>query len=180
MNAALVSVRYASALFKAGEKDGSLLETLDRDCRLLLDSLKQSKELESFLASPVVKPQAKKDILNKAFGGKLHDYTLRFLELLINNNRASILKYTLMDFTDMFRSFRGIKKVKVITAIELTDTLRTELLNILEKQYRCNVELECKVEPDIIGGMILIVDGRQADGSVSGQLRALKKQLMIK
>ena len=83
MNAALVSVRYASALFKAGEKDGSLLETLDRDCRLLLDSLKQSKELESFLASPVVKPQAKKDILNKAFGGKLHDYTLRFLELLI-------------------------------------------------------------------------------------------------
>lgn len=179
MNAALVSVRYASALFKAGEKDEKLLKALDRDCRFLLDSLKQSAELERLLFSPVVKPQAKKDILNKVFGGKLHKYTLQFLELLINNNRTSILKYSLIDFMDMFRSFRGVKKVRVITAIELNNVLKGELLKLLEKQYSCEVELECKVDPDIIGGMILIVDGKQVDGSVSGQLRALKKQLMI-
>ncbi len=179
MNAGLISVRYAKALFGACKKDDEMMATIHDDCRFLLDSLRESDELVHFMSSPIVKPGAKKQILNNTFGKRLHKYSLRFLELIIDNNREPLLINALIDFIDLYRAYKSIRSVTIITAVEVSAEFREEVREFLEESYKSSIELECKVNPDIVGGMIFISDGKQIDSSISGQLRALKKEMMI-
>lgn len=179
MNASLIAVRYASALFQLGKADASLLDRLYADCSFLLASLREPGEFNAFVTNPIVKPGVKKKALHNVLGERLDPVTLRFLDLIIDNNRENILESALIDFIDMYRDHQGIKSVSVITAVAVDEDFRQEIRKVIESHFKCQVELECKVDADILGGLILMVDGKQVDGSVTGQLRAMKKKMMI-
>lgn len=179
MNASLIAVRYASALLQLGKADDSLLDRLYADCSFLLASLKEPGELSTFLKNPVVKPGIKKKALHNVLSERLDPFTMRFLNLIIDNNREKLLAAALMDFIDMYRNNKGIKSVQVITAVPVDGGFKKEIRQEIEGHFKCQVELECKVDADILGGLILMMDGKQVDGSVTGQLRAMKKKMMI-
>ncbi len=86
MNASLIAVRYASALFQLGKEDDSLLDRLYADCSFLLASLQEPGELSAFLDNPVVKPGVKKKALHNVLSERLDPITLQFLDLIIDNN----------------------------------------------------------------------------------------------
>jgi F-type H+-transporting ATPase subunit delta len=179
MNASLIAVRYASALFQLGKEDEQLLERLYADCSFLLASSRESKELTQFLENPIVKPGLKKKALQNVFKNQLDEHTLRFLNIIIDNSRESLLENALIDFMEMYRDLKGIKSVTVITALPVEAVFKQQICQVIESHFSCQVELECKVNPDIVGGLILMMDGKQVDGSVIGQLRAMKKKMMI-
>lgn len=179
MNASLISVRYASALFQVGKADALLLDRLYADCTFLLASLREPGELANFLVNPIVKPGVKKKALHNVLSARLDPFTMRFLDLIIDNNREHLLENALIDFIDLYRSHKAIKSVTVITAVPVDEDFRQQIRQTIEKHFQCQVELECKVNPDILGGLILMMDGKQVDGSVTGQLRAMKKKMMI-
>ncbi|GAO28291.1 ATP synthase F1 subunit delta [Geofilum rubicundum] len=179
MNASLITVRYASALFQLGKEEELLLDRLYADCSFLLASTRESKELTQFLENPIVKPGVKKKALENVFKDHLDDHTLRFLNIIIDNNRESLLANALVDFIDMYRDYKGIKSVTVVTAVPVDEVFKQQIRQVIESHFSCKVELECKENPDILGGLILMMDGKQVDGSVIGQLRALKKKMMI-
>ena len=179
MNASLIAVRYASALFQLGKEDTALLDRLYGDCSFLLASIHESKDLTEFLENPVVKPGVKKKTLHNILGKQLDASTMRFLNLVIDNNRERLLVNALIVFLDLYRSHKGIKSVTVITAVPLGDDFKQQIRQVIEAHFKCQVELECQVKPGVLGGLILMMDGKQSDGSVAGQLRAMKKKLMI-
>ena len=179
MNASLVAVRYASALFQLGKEDDSLLDRLYANCSFLLASLQEPGELSPFLINPVVKPGVKKKALHNVLSERLDPFTMRFLDLIIDNNREHLLVSALIDFIDLYRNHKGIKSVTVITAVNVDGDFKKEIRRVIETHFKCQVELECKVDADILGGLILMMDGKQVDGSVTGQLRAMKKKMMI-
>jgi F-type H+-transporting ATPase subunit delta len=179
MNASLIAVRYASALFQLGKEDGSLLERLYADCSFLLASLRESEELAQFLKSPVIKPGVKKKALHNILSAQLDPFSMRFVDLIIDNNREHLLPFALMDFIDLYRKYKAIKSVTVITAVPLEEGFKQEIRQVIEAHFKCRVVLECKVNPEILGGLVLMMDGKQVDGSVTGQLRAMKKKMMI-
>jgi F-type H+-transporting ATPase subunit delta len=179
MNASLIAVRYASALFQLGKDNALLLERLYADCSFLLASMRESEELTQFLVNPVIKPGIKKKMLHNIFEKQLDSYSIRFLDLLIDNNREHLFENALIDFIDMYRSHMGIKSVTVVTAVAIDDEFKQQISRVIEAHFKCKVELECKVDEEILGGLILMIDGKQVDGSITGQLRAMKKKMMI-
>lgn len=173
-------MRYAKALFQLGISQLDLQERLYLDSQIVLDSLKESEELVVFLKNPVVRSDVKKRSVRQVFTNVLHDKTLRFLDIVIENNREALFINILMDYRELYRKEKGWRSVTVITATPVDASFKDEIRQTIEQQLYGKVELECKVNQDIMGGLIVMVDGKQADGSITGKLRKLKKKLLIK
>ncbi len=180
MNNGLISIRYANALFRLGQTHEGLLDILYNDCNNVYYSLKESEELRLFLRNPVIKPGIKKSFFRKGVKTLLNDFTLKFIDLVINNNREKLLQSMILDFTDLYRKYKGIKHVTIICAVAVDESFKEKISGIIEQQLNCKVELDWKVDEAILGGLVVMIDGKQADGSIAGKLRALKKKMMIK
>jgi F-type H+-transporting ATPase subunit delta len=179
MNGSLIAVRYASALFQIGEEDAVLLDRLYADCSFLLSTVRASEELSQFLENPIIKPGVKKKSLHNILNKQLDSNTMRFLDIIVDNNREHLLERSLIHFIYLYRNHKAIKSVTVITAVPVDEEFRQHIRDVIETYFKCRVELECKENPEILGGLILMMDGKQVDGSVTGQLRAMKKKMMI-
>ncbi|TCO10907.1 ATP synthase F1 subunit delta [Natronoflexus pectinivorans] len=178
MNVSLISARYANSLFLVGKDDALLLDSIYIDCSYLKNMIKESADLAEFLKNSLIKPGKKVQVFKGIFGKQIHEYTLRFVEIIIQNHRETLLENILRNFINQYRQYKGIKTVTVITALPIPEIMFREINETIGRQMDCVAELECRVNEDIIGGLILMVDGRMVDGSVSGQLRSLKKKLL--
>ena len=178
MNTGLISIRYAKALLYTGLEKEDLPEILYENCTGFCQILKESSDFDTFIKSPVIKGTQKKQFIRKAFSGKFHDIMLNFIEIIIDNKREKLMNDIFRDFLDIYRKRMGILSVTFVTAVPISDNGKKEIFNMLEDYMASEIELETKVDPDIIGGMIIVADDKQADGSILGELRALKKKMM--
>ena len=178
MNRGLISMRYAKALFQLGRDQEGLLDRLYEDCNSLNKMLKDSKELVLFLQSPVIKASIKKRFIRDNFKSLLHESFLKFLELVIDNNREPLSRDIMLNFMDLYRDYMGVKSVTIITAVPVEESFRNEICSIIEERLKGQVELDCRVDKDILGGLVVMIDGKQADGSIAGKLRAMKKKML--
>jgi F-type H+-transporting ATPase subunit delta len=179
MNASLISVRYANALFNIGLEKPNLMEKFKSDCQLIISVMDQSKQMDQLLQNATIKPSEKITVIRNVFGSLVDKLMLKFMEVVIQNERPQLLKSMLNYFLDLHRKKMGIKNVQLITAITLSKAECSKIRQQVEKGIKAPIDLSCSVNPDITGGIILIIDGQQIDGSISGQLRQLKKRLMV-
>ncbi len=177
MNRGPIIIRYAQAYFNLG-KEKSLLDQFYQDCQLLLGYCHEVKDFCVFLNSPVIKPSQKKGVFTNVFEKKLNPYTIRFLELVIERNRENHLKNILICFEELYKQEKGIKSVLLITAVPLEDSFKKELIPLLEKELKAQVEMTTRVNKNIVGGLILKVDDKLLDSSIAHQLKRLKKQIL--
>ena len=179
MNTGLVSMRYAKALLQAGIENKEISDVLYQNSTEFFNVLEGSSEFNDFLKSPVINGDKKKQFIRNTFGNNFHGMMMNFINLIIDNRREKLINNIFWDFLNIYRENLGIKNVKVITAIPVESKYKDEILKTIEKRLNAEVELECKVNPEVIGGLIIVVDDKQADGSIVGELRALKKKMMI-
>ena len=179
MNTGIISMRYAKALLHAGTEKKGLLDKLYDNGIEFYTVLKESSEFDAFIKDPVTYGDKKKEFVRKAFSKNFHDIMLNFIDLIIDNNRENLINNIFFDFFNIYRENLGIKNVTVITAVPIESKYKNEILKIIEYRLNAKVELECKVDPEVIGGLVIVVDDKQADGSIVGELRALKKKMMI-
>lgn len=179
MNASLISVRYANALFNIGLEKPDLMEKFKSDCQLIVSVMEQSEQMDQLLQNATIKPSDKIAVIRNVYGSLVDKLVLKFMEVVIQNERPRLLKSMLINFLDLHRKKMGIKNVQLITAIALSNEECSKVRQQVEKGIKSPIDLSCSVNPDITGGIILIIDGQQIDGSISGQLRQLKKRLMV-
>jgi F-type H+-transporting ATPase subunit delta len=177
MNESIINVRYAKALFSLGKEKG-LLVTLKSDIESVLDVCSKSAEFILFLESPVIKTSQKVKLLREIFSGSLHELTLKFLVLVTENNRETFIPNICRNFLDLLRKDSGIKSAVITTATGLPAATIEKARLILEKELNSRIELTGKVNPEILGGIILRVDDRQYDASLATQLKKIKTNLL--
>jgi len=178
MNTGLISIRYAKALLQTGLEKEGLPEILYENSNSFCKMLNESSDFDTFIKSPVIKGTQKKQFIRKAFSGNLHDIMLNFIDIIIDNKREKLMNDIFRNFLDLYRKRMGILSVTFITAVPIDEKYKQKIFERLEEYMASEIELEIKVNPEIIGGMIIVADDRQADGSISGELRALKKKMM--
>lgn len=177
MNRSLIADRYAKALFKlAIEQD--ILEKVNADVKLLQQLCDEADEFNNLLKSPVIKPEQKKAALHAVLEQKISGSTLNLLDLLIANNREGYLEDINRGFTGMYKNEKGIKAVTLYTAIVMDKAQVQIVSDFLQKQFGAPVELTLKVNPELLGGFKITVDGKMADSSISSKLKNVKKQLL--
>ncbi|KAF0239120.1 MAG: F-type H+-transporting ATPase subunit [Prolixibacteraceae bacterium] len=178
MTVSAIRVRYAKAFFLLA-KEKKMLNTLKTDIQKVFDVCSLSPDFINMLESPVIKTSKKVQLLTAIFKTEIHLLTLNFLVLITKNKRENYIPGICRNFLEMTREDQNIKSAVLVTATEINPKANDKIRNLLEMELNATVELYCKTEPEIIGGLILRIDDRQYDSSVATQLRKIK-QLLLK
>jgi F-type H+-transporting ATPase subunit delta len=177
MDESAISVRYAKALFSLA-KEKNLLSELKDDIELISDVCNSSVDFNLMLKSPVVKTSQKIRLMKLIFGGKISELSLNFLELATRNKREVFIPSMCRNLLSLIRHEKNIQTVVLTIARPVDDETLRNAKKVLEKELGHTVELKGKVNPNIIGGMVLRIDDKQYDASVATQLKKLKQDML--
>jgi F-type H+-transporting ATPase subunit delta len=169
--------RYATALFNAARNAGAI-DRIESDLGLVSYTLESMPSFMEAMRSPVVARDTKKRILREVFADKIHEVTLSFLDLLAEKRREEVALYTEPVYIELADEARGIVKIDVTAAVPLTKDEETALAKKLSATTGRIAQLSVTVDPEIIGGLMVRVGDTVIDGSVRGQLEALREKLM--
>lgn len=174
MSQTAVAIRYAKSLIQIANEKG-LLDTVYADMHMVLAGCKKLKDLHALLNSPVVKTDKKVQVLKMIFNGQVCSITESFIVLLAKKRRESYLEIIAVEFINQYKEQNNIVTATVTTAIPLDEATRKNILDILKKWYKAEIELHEKVDAKLIGGFIITVGSKQVDMSIQHQLMELRK-----
>lgn len=169
--------RYATSLLETAIEKKNL-EAVTSDIQLIVETLKQSKQLENMLESPVIKPELKLKILKEIFINKISIETMDFIQFVISKKRENLLQSIGNRFLELRDEHLGIASVKVTAATEFTNEQKSVLQDRLEKMLNKKVRLSFKTEKELVGGFIAKVGDTLYDASIKHQLELLRKQFL--
>lgn len=142
--------------------------------------LDKDPQIEAFLASPAVGKKVKLAVLSKALPGQISDLLRGLLATLARNGRLDLVRGIAQTYRNMIDEREGRVQVKVTTAADLSDTQRGALTATLSNMLKKTPVLNVRVEPDILGGMVVQVGDRVIDTSVRTRLQTLRTLLLDK
>lgn len=171
-----VAKKYSRALFMSTRERG-LVDEAYRQFSDLKTAMEQDRSLLRFLASPKIDEQQKLELLRTVFGPRMEELFVEFLAVLVRKRRARYMIEIIDDFIRQVEFDKGISRVSVITAVPLTGAEEVSLLSTLATRTGKKIELEQKVDPTVIGGMIIMMADEIIDGSVRYGLDQLGEQL---
>ena len=168
---------YGEALYQIAEERG-VVDEVYGELRDLEDLYRGSKELSTFLNSPKVDRGEKKDLVRKVLGPQFSDLTRQFLELLVDKNREVLIPYLAGEFKEILDDLHNRIDVDVTSAVPLPEDLQDRLKGTLSRLLDKEVLLHPKIDPGILGGIVVRVEDKIIDGSVKGRLEDLRKKLL--
>ncbi len=176
MNENKISVRYAKALF-ALVNEKNMIEPITQEITAIYDACKNSTELMHVIDSPIIKTSKKKLFFNELLKNS-SELVQQFINLLLSNKRETFLPHITRNYLDIYRQHKGIKKVILTSATKLNEATKTRISTLVEEVMKCKIELSEKHEPNIIGGVILRIEDKQMDVSVSTKLKKIRRELL--
>ena len=171
-----VAKRYSAALFLSTNERGLVDEAYEQFSSLKV-AMEKDASLLKFLASPRVVEEQKLQLLQSVFGERMERLFVEFLGVLVRRRRASYLIEVIDEFTRRVEIQKGINRVSVMTAVPISPEEESSLVAALAAKIGKKIELEKKVDRDIIGGMVVIMADEIIDGSVKYGLSQLKETL---
>lgn len=169
--------RYAAALFGSAQA-ADVVDLVESDLGLITYSFETAPRLREAIESPLIPAAKKREIVTSIFHGKIHEITLHYLYLLIDNRREEAVLPTEAEYIRLANEARGIITAQVTAAIELTDDELTRLRAKLSAQTDKKVALDVAIDPSIIGGLIVRIGDTVLDGSVKGHLERIKEKFL--
>jgi F-type H+-transporting ATPase subunit delta len=168
---------FAAALFELAERDGALEgygDALDVVARLL----DEEPRIRQFLETPRVGRQEKKEVLREALRGRVPDPVLTFLLVVVDRRRQRFLRAIASEYRGLLDERLGRAHVEVSMARPVDDKgveeLRARLSRVLGKEAIPHM----RVEPELLGGIVVRSGDMIYDGSVRRRLDRMKQRLL--
>ena len=166
---------YATALFEAAKDKGNL-DAIREQLGAFADALADNRELQVFFFSPYFSSAEKEEGLEKAVSGA-EEELLNFLKLLIEKHRMPVLFRIRRQFDALWAKENKRLGVTVTSAVELDPEVAERIGREIEEQTGNTVELQRKVDPDILGGLVVQVGNMILDTSIRNRLEKLRKSV---
>lgn len=177
MHSTKAARRYATALLEVAKEQNELEEILE-DITLVRNTMEDSKELVTFLKSPIIKFDDKTAVLDELFFDDFQEATRLFIRLLARKDRINLLDDVTKAFIAKYKEQAGIIIVNVFVAEELDEKQRESLHRTLEEKTQKKVELNITLDESLQGGMAVRIDDTVIDGTVKHQLAKLEESLL--
>ncbi len=129
------------------------------------------------LSCPSIPKTERCQALDEAFGGRVHSYVLSFLKLLCERGHIRSARECIRRYRSRYNRDRGIVEAVAVTAVPLTPALRARLEQKLAQTTGKQISLRNRVDPTVLGGVRLELEGTQLDGTVRRALDGLRKTL---
>ncbi|MGN3973568.1 F0F1 ATP synthase subunit delta [Tsuneonella sp. SYSU-LHT278] len=169
--------RYASALFELASEAGTVT-AVESDLDTLAAALAESADLRALTTNPEIGRKAQGaaiEAVATALG--LSDLTKKFLGTLAKNGRLSHLADMVRAFRTIAAAQRGEVTAEVTSAHALTDAQIDQLRQKLTQREGRTVKLSTKVDPDLLGGLVVTVGSKRIDGSIRTRLNSLAQAM---
>ncbi|HEV3455305.1 MAG TPA: ATP synthase F1 subunit delta [Thermoanaerobaculia bacterium] len=167
---------YARAMLDLAAAQGQEDELL-AELQALGEAVAGDPELAAFLASPLVSGEARAEVLEKVFRRRASDLLVDALEVINRKGRLGLLPAIVEAFRGEYRELRGLVDARVTSAVPLSQAQRTSLAAALAKLTGKQPELIERVDPSILGGLVVEVAGEKSDSSLSSRLRDVAMHL---
>ena len=168
-----VAVRYATALHDLAEESRSI-DQVAEDLASLKAMLADSEDLRRLIASPLVRrDDQEKAMLALAEKAELGGTTRNFVGLVARKGRLALLPQMITAFDRIRAKQRGEMTAQVATASPMTEAQSASLAARLKQIVGNEVAIEARVDPDLLGGMVVRLGSRMVDSSVRSQLKRL-------
>ncbi len=162
-------------MFEAAQDEGTL-ETVQAQLAQLRDAVASVDELRLLLENPEVDSRVKQDVLARIAQGS-DPAVVNFVKLLAEKGRAAELGEVTDEFDALVAAEERILDVELTTAHELSDEEFGRILGRIEQASGRKVQAERKIDPDLIGGIVLQAGSMRLDASVRGRLERLRHEL---
>jgi F-type H+-transporting ATPase subunit delta len=166
---------YARALFQAANEN-DVLDRVHDELGEVADALEENEDLKMFFFSPYFSAEEKEDAVDKVVSGA-DERTVNFLKLLAERHRMPVLFRIRRDFDELWAEEKKLLSVSVTSAVELDDKLVKDIGKRIEDQTGRDVELSSKVDPYVLGGLVVRVGNMVLDASIRNRLEQLRKQV---
>lgn len=173
-----VAVRYAQALLDVAI-DNDVVDGLTESFDGIIASVRGHRDLLVFMQSPQVRTQEKKQVIESVFAGKVEPAMLHFLELLLDKGRMMHLGDIHEEYTTLVEKYRGMQRVRVVTAVPLAQDLEQKLAEKLARLTGKKIILDKKVDPSVIGGVCVTLGDQIIDGTIATGLGRLGHVLEV-
>lgn len=177
MSETRVSNRYAKSLIDLA-KEQNILDQVFNDIQVFKTTVDQNPELSNLLKSPIVDADKKNSVLNKVFSASFNQLTIRFFDVIIRKKREYYLNDIAIAFINQYRFMNNITTATVTTASEMSSQTLQDITQLLEKNTGKKVIINSKINPSLIGGMVVQIEDKLFDASISGKLRKAKQELL--
>ena len=169
---------YARALFEAAQEVGRL-ETVTEELADFVAAVRAVPELRRLLENPQLDPKAKAAALADVLADA-DELVRNFVLLLVQKGRAAEIEQIEAELADLVAREQGRLSVELTTAFELSDADAAAILGQIEEASGRTVEAERKVDPALIGGIVLQAGSFRVDASVRGRLQRLREELVTR
>jgi F-type H+-transporting ATPase subunit delta len=169
-----VASRYIKSLLELAVEEKAL-DAVHADMQLFARACAESDDLTRMLRSPVIPHEKKRVILEKVLKGKVHKLTLSIVDILTRKNREPLLPEIAAEFHRAYNVYKGIGNATVTTSVAMDAATRKKIEDMVRKlSDKTAIELDEKVDKELIGGFVLNVGDKQIDASIKSKLKALK------
>ena len=168
-----VGRRYSKAIFEIAEEKNQVKEIYE-----MLNSAmvlyRTDKEFKNFILNPLIDNEQKKSVLNEIFG-KDNSENLNILLYILDKGRMNCIKYIVAEYLKIYYRKNRILDVKATFTKELTDEQKKKLIDKWSQKTGKEINLEIKIDKDILGGGIIKIGDKIIDGSIRRELDNWKK-----
>jgi F-type H+-transporting ATPase subunit delta len=166
---------YARSLFEVAQEHDKLDEIRD-ELAAFEEAVESDRGLSTFFFSPYFSTEEKKDGLHKAVEGA-DEVFVNFLELLIEKHRMPAIHRIRREYDGLWREENKLLPVQVTSAVELDEEVVADLGKRIGEATGRKVDVAARVEPEILGGIVLRVGNSVLDASIRNRLEQLRKQV---
>ncbi len=169
---------YARSLFQAAQGQGKV-DLVHQELGDFAAAIANVPELRSLLQNPELDPQAKASVLDEILGDA-DELVHNFILLVAEKGRATEIEEIYRELDALVAAEQGRLNVELTTAFELSDEEADSILKKIEAASGRSVEATRRVDPGLIGGIVLQAGSLRVDASVRGRLSRLRQELVTR
>jgi len=167
---------YGEAIYELA-RDEDLRPQLHEELNQITALLKEQPDFIRLLSSRAIERDTRLGIVDQVFSGRAHPYVTNFMKLMVQKERFDSFPMCCEWFHRRYNEDYGIVEARITSAVALSEAQRAALSEKLGKLSGRKVTLICEVDPALIGGVRVEMDGRRYDNTIQDRLGRLKRSL---
>jgi len=167
---------YGGALYELCAEEG-LSEAVRQEMLALDGAFRESPDYLRLLGNLSLQKEERVAILDETFKGRVHPYMLNFLRLLVERGGIWAFRECVSAFEDCYNRDHQVVEAQVTTARPLSDAQRQGLMEKIRAMTGRQPALTEKVDPALLGGVLLQMDGKRYDNTVKSRLEAIRQAM---
>ncbi len=171
-----IELTYGSALMGAAEDTDKKKLILD-EAYQVLELIKAEPDLHAFINYPAISADEKKKVLRAIFEGKICDELLNFLYILVDKRRTMNFEGIIKVYKELIEKEEGVSYGTVYSVVPLSEEKLTRLEEGASKLLRTKVKLTNEIDPKLLAGIKILVEGKIVDASYRKKLDELASQM---